>query len=159
MRNIFTIFLIVLIASFLSCQQNVKKLKIVSKNNKSSKLTGTKNLASKTATINFPCAVVIYPSDKAISKLKKSYSEEDYNTIVDDNQNYMNESLTFLDSVKTNQIQRESSGSVLFKTASGKIFEMKLDTLSWAILLFNGIAKPISADMTVFADNYRAYMK
>jgi hypothetical protein len=98
-------------------------------------------------------------SDKAISKLKKSYSEDHYNTIVDDNQNYMDESLTYLDSVKTKQTQRESSGSVTFKTTAGKIFKMKLDTLGWAILLFNGTDKPIFADMTVFADNYKAYMK
>jgi len=110
-------------------------------------------------TIDYPCAVVIYPSVKAISKLKKTYSEDDYNTIVDDNQNYMDESLTYLDSVKTKKIQRESIGTVSFKTASGDIFEMKLDTLGWAVLLFNGKNKPIQADMTVFADNYKTYMK
>ncbi|MHB8205812.1 hypothetical protein [Mucilaginibacter sp.] len=155
------LFFIVLTAFIVSCKHNAKKDKTILKN-KPTLLThkiDTAVSAKNGPTIDFPCAVVIYPSDKAISKLKKSYSEDDYNTIVDDNQNYMAESLTYLDSVKAKEIQRESMGTVSFKTASGETFEMKLDTLGWAVLLFNGKNKPIQADMTVFEDNYKAYMK
>jgi hypothetical protein len=48
---------------------------------------------------------------------------------------------------------------VIFKSVSGENFEIKLDTLGWAILLFNGKNKPIQADMTVFESDYKAYMK
>lgn len=149
-----------LTAFLVSCKHNAKKDKAVVQHKPALLAhkvdTGVKD---NNATIDFPCAVLVYPSDKAISKLKKSYSEDDYNTIVDDNQNYMDESLTYLDSVKAKKIQRESMGSVSFKTASGETFEMKLDTLGWAVLLFNGKNKPIQADMTLFEDNYKAYMK
>lgn len=148
----------ILILFILSCNHSAKVNKAVAHHK--SVIQNTDSIVNEhKLAIDYPCAVIVIPSDKAIMKLKKTYSEDDYNTIVDDNQNYMDESLTFLDSVKAKQIQRQSSGEILFKTALGKTFEMKLDTLGWAILLFNGTDKPIVSDMTVFADNYRAYMK
>lgn len=156
----FCLFFVVLITLLVSCKHIVKKNKVIVQHIPmflTRKVDA--RVKDKNFVIDFPCAVIIYPSDKAISKLKKSYSENDYNTIVDDNQNYMDESLTYLDSVKAKKIQHESNGATLFKTASGETFEMKLDTLNWAVLLFNGTDKPIVADMTVFANNYKAYMK
>jgi len=154
------LFLSLLTVFFVSCNHNTKKNKAAVQH-KPTFLTHKVDTGVKdnNAVIDFPCAVVVYPSDKTISKLKKSNSEDDYNTIVDDNQNYMDESLTYLDSVKAKKIQLESIGTLSFKTASGETFEMKLDTLGWAVLLFNGKSKPIQADMTIFDDNYKAYMK
>ncbi|MFI5159038.1 MAG: hypothetical protein ACHQF4_09230 [Sphingobacteriales bacterium] len=152
------LFLVALTTILVSCRYNDNKASIP---HKSILLTHKANAVYKDndMVIDFPCAVVVFPSDKAINKLKKSYSEGDYNTIIDDNLNYMDESLTYLDSVKTKKVERKSNGMIAFKTASGERYEVKLDTLSWAILLFNGKNKPIQADMTVFADNYQTYMK
>ncbi len=154
------LFFVVLTAFLASCKHSIKKDRAVVQH-KPTLLTHKVDteVREKNAVIDFPCAVIVYPSDKAVSKLKKSYSEDDYNTIVDDNQNYMAKSLTYLDSVKAKKIQRESTGMVSFKTVSGETFEIKLDTLGWAVLLFNGQNKPIQADMTAFEDNYKGYMK
>jgi len=109
--------------------------------------------------IDFPCAVIIEPDDKTIDHLKKINSEDDYNTIVDDNEFYISESTTFLDSVKLKEIQKYSKGSVVFKTAAGGIYSLKLDSIPWGVILFNGNNKPVKVDITDIEDSYHSYMK
>jgi hypothetical protein len=108
MRANYHLFFIVLVIFIVSCRNNDKKKEIIAK----PKLLKSANQKTDTVKenqeiIDYPCAIVIVPDEKAIRKLKRSYSEDDYNTIVDDNVNYMSESTTFLDSVKAKQIQKE----------------------------------------------------
>jgi hypothetical protein len=107
--------------------------------------------------IDFPCAVIVQPDHNYTEKLKKSSSADDYNTIIDDDVYYMNESTGYLDSVKLRQIEKESRGSMVFKTASGN-FAFKLDSLAWRIILFNGKGKPKISDLTSFKEDYDKYM-
>lgn len=109
--------------------------------------------------ITFPCAVFVRPNSKKIEMLQKRISEDDYNTIVDDNEYYMATSAEYLDSVKVKRIGRDSEGILVFKTVEGNIFKMNLDSLNWGVLLFNGNAKPIEADITFINQDYETYMK
>jgi len=150
-----TTFVLVFIIT--SCTQNGDKAKLTHKPvNHTVHKTISKN---KDLNIDFPCAVLVSPDDRNIEKLKKTNSADDYDIIVDDNVNYMNESGIFLDSVKIKQIQRESHGMLYFKGTNGITFAMNLDTLNWAIILFNGKDKPVNADMTDINDEYAKYMQ
>jgi hypothetical protein len=109
--------------------------------------------------IVYSCAIVVFPSDIKISYLKKTNSADDYNTIVDDNENYQAESTSFLDSVKLKQIFKQSSGYMVFETANGQVFQINLNTYTWGVILFNGKSKPHDADMTDMQNAYKNYMK
>lgn len=108
--------------------------------------------------IDFPCAVLVYPSNKTIARLKKEGPEDDFYTAADDNLYYMSQCIDYLDSVKTKKLTRETEGVVFFKTAAGKVYKIHLDSLQWGVLLFNGKSKPIEADMTSIENDYKPYM-
>ena len=107
--------------------------------------------------ITTPCAVLIYPTLYQIDTMKK-HQGEDFYTGADDYEYYMSQSGSFLDSVKEKQVIKSAKGILAFKTNTGEIFRLKLDTLYWSILLFNGRSAPVKADITAFGDNYKKYM-
>ena len=106
-----------------------------------------------------PVAVIITPSERLINKVKHTMDGASYNSVVDDNGFYLSESLKYLDSVKAYKVERESEGSIKFKTLSGTTYEMKLDTVFFGVMLFNGKDKPVMADMTMLKGDYQKYMK
>jgi len=106
-----------------------------------------------------PIAVVVIPNIRLIKKIRKQNSEEDYNTIVDDNSYYLSLCNQYLDSVRVHKVVRESKGRVKFKTNGGKIYTIKLDAMFFGVLLFNGTNMPVSADMTDIATEYERYMQ
>jgi len=118
-----------------------------------------KGSLSSTKFIKYPCAVIVKPTDKQIDSMKKSVDSDAFYTAVDDNVFYTSTASAFLDSMKVKQINEKSKGVLTFKTKSGKIFKMTLDTMSWQIILFNGVSKPIVADMVNIQSDYKAYMK
>lgn len=133
------------------CEQEIEK--------NASKQTLKNRRIENTEVLNFPCAVLIQPNSEKIEKLKKENSEDDYNTIVDDNLYYMSTSIEYLDSVKVKRVERQSEGSVTFKTTKGVVYKFNVDSLYWGILLFNGREKPIESDMTYINQDYESYMK
>jgi hypothetical protein len=116
-------------------------------------------VAAKQDIINFPCVVFVRPNSQKIKKLKKENSEDDYNTIVDDNVYYVATSRDYIDSIGMKRIERESEGSLVFKSTKGTLFKVGLDSLYWGVVLFNGKDKPIEADMTYINQDYESYMK
>lgn len=151
--------LLLLVLLINGCQQNANGDKHALKPINNKKKIAPQPIISKQDTIiNFPCAVIIYPNEIAIARLKKTNAEETYSTIVDDNIYYMDQAEAFLDSIKLKKIEKSSHGSVLFKTLAGKEYEVKLDTLNWAVLLFNGKDKPVNADVTDIDADYKKYI-
>lgn len=154
------IFYLFAIVATTSCNQaEVKSKPPVARKPQKTYTAKTINSSVANNVIDFPCAVIIEPDDKTIDHLKKINSEDDYNTIVDDNEFYISESTTFLDSVKLKEIQKYSKGSVVFKTAAGGIYSLKLDSIPWGVILFNGNNKPVKVDITDIEDSYHSYMK
>jgi hypothetical protein len=105
------------------------------------------------------CAVIVRPDNKKIELMRKQSSESDYNTVVSDNEYYMGLAVDFLNSTKINQIAKPAHGVLTFRSSTGRYFKVSLAPFNWSIILFNGRAKPIEADITDFEANYRAYMK
>jgi hypothetical protein len=85
--------------------------------------------------INFPCAVFVGPNSRKIKKLQKENSEDDYNTIVDDNVYYFATSRKYIDSVGMKRIEKDSGGSLVFKSSKGTLFNVGLDSLYWGVIL------------------------
>ena len=108
--------------------------------------------------ITTPCAVLISPTIKQIDELKAK-NGNDFYTMADDNVYYMGTSIDYLDSLKIKTIAKHAKGTIAFKTSNSSLFTMKLDTLYWDIILFNGKKAPIHADMTMIQDDYKNYMK
>jgi hypothetical protein len=106
-----------------------------------------------------PVTVIITPSERLITKMKSKMEGGEYNTVVDDNGFYLSQSIQYLDSVKAYKVERESEGSIKFKTLSGNTYEMKLDTVFFGVMLFNGKDKPVMADITALKEDYVKYMK
>lgn len=108
--------------------------------------------------ITTPIALVLYPTGHQIDSMKKK-DGEDFYTIVDDDQFYLADCQKYLDSVKLKTLVKDSKGVMAFKTQSNQVYKLRLDTMSWSVILFNGKSKPYSADITLFADEYKQYMK
>lgn len=105
-----------------------------------------------------PGAVLVYPSPRQIRNMKKGISEDDYYTVLDDDQYYIAETDMYLDTVKAYRVRRESEGVMKFKTRSGKIYSIKLSKMYYGAILFNGDDKPLDADITDIQDDYARYM-
>lgn len=106
-----------------------------------------------------PVVIVITPSDRLISQMKAKMEGNEYNTVVDDNGFYLSQCEHYLDSVKANKINRQSEGVIKFKTTKGNTYEMKLDTVFFGVMLFNGKDKPVMGDMTAIRGDYEQVMK
>lgn len=149
-----SILFVIILLTFISCRQNDTRNDTFGKNGLYSIVTNN----DSTEFITAPCAIMISPTMEIIDSLKKSDSDGFY-VCADDNGYYEYEARVFLDSLKTKIIEKESKGLLLFKTRSGQNFRMKLDSLSWGIILFNGKSKPISIDVLDIENEYKAYMK
>ncbi len=108
--------------------------------------------------ISTSCAIIISPTDQKIDSMKKA-DGDDFYTVADDNLFYLATARQYLDSTKTKTIQKEAKGSVKFKLKNGEIIDKNLSEYYWKILLFNGQAKPIEADITDFNSVFDRYMK
>ncbi|HWK03844.1 MAG TPA: hypothetical protein VNS58_09435 [Puia sp.] len=105
-----------------------------------------------------PCAVMIDPTEAKLKQLKKEDGEENFYSMADDNQFYMGTAIGYLDSIHYKMIDRQSKGTIKFRTAAGNLVKMNLTKYDWAILLFNGKDTPIEADITTFKDEFERYM-
>jgi hypothetical protein len=149
-----TILFIITFLTFISCRQKENSDNTLGKYN----LYAIATNEDSTGLITSPCAVMIWPTIAQIESLKQPDSTGFY-VAADDNQYYMAISREYLDSLKTKIVEKESKGSLLFKTKSGQYFEMKLDSLYWGIILFNGKTKPIKINETSIESEYKIYMK
>ena len=106
-----------------------------------------------------PGVVMVRPSGRMINKMKKELpGEDDYDTVLDDDVFYMSESEHFLDSLKIYKIQRESEGVMNFRAQNGKMYTLKLDSMFFDVILFNGKDEPIHGDITDLPDDFKTYM-
>jgi hypothetical protein len=112
-----------------------------------------------TMLMNKPGAVIVRPNMRQINLKKNKYGNEVFGTVLNAGMLYMYESQHYLDSIQTYKVERETEGVMKFKTTKGQIYTLKLDTLFYDIILFNGKDKPVYADMGNMPDSYAGYMK
>lgn len=104
-------------------------------------------------TIDFDCAVLIYPTEVEIKEMKKEYGEEDFYIIADDNNWYQAKTIQKLESVGI-KMAGVHGDSLRFKGESQTWgFDMKKDSLSgWNVILFSRTKGPMvvsTVDVTV----------
>ena len=106
-----------------------------------------------------PGAVIVRPNMRQINAKKNKYGSDVFGTVLNAGMLYMYESQHYLDSIQAYKVERETEGVMKFKTTKGEIYTMKLDTLFYDIILFNGKDKPVYADMGNMLKSYSDYMK
>jgi hypothetical protein len=146
MRLLSLISMVVVLASFSGPEQKIA--------------AGTKPKSNKNSTVlEGRWAVIVRPDTRKIELMKKQGSKEDYAAGVNDNEYYMGTSVAFLDAAKVRQLSKPAHGVLTFRSSTGQYFKVSLAPFDWGIILFNGRAKPIEADITDIESSYRAYMK
>lgn len=122
----------------------------------------TKNIDNeKIETVDFDCAILIFPTDEQIEELIKTAGEEDFYTIADDSQYYQGTAIGIIDSVgvKTTIV----NGQFLRLKGNEKTWDLdirKKNLPEWNIIFFKTTKEPkiISAiDLTV--DEIRSYFE
>lgn len=98
---------------------------------------------SKTETIDFDCAVLIYPTDEQIEEMKKTIGEEDFYTVADDNNWYQAVVIDLVDSLHIRKITANER-YLKFKGLDGSwTLDIRKDNLpSWNLIFFKRTKEP-----------------
>ena len=103
--------------------------------------------------INEKIAIYYVPNEREVDSLIISIGEDSYNEVLDDNVNYFNEIIEYLDSLGIN-VKISNENSFLFESLNGDSFLINRHLLKsplWGILYFNGNTEPKLLDIS----NYR----
>lgn len=105
-------------------------------------------------TIDFDCAILIYPTDRQIENMKQEYGEDDFYTIADDNEYYQGQAIEYvIDSLGIKKVT--ASKQFLRLKGITKTWDLdirKKNLPAWNIIFFKTTKSPeiISAiDLTV----------
>jgi hypothetical protein len=108
--------------------------------------------------ISTPHAILIMPTVGMIEESQKA-DEENYNTILNDNMNYLDLAREHLESLEISIVDTEAEGKLKFKTAKNENFEVDLSQNAWKIVLFNGTDEPIQINAADYEIEIKKYMK
>jgi hypothetical protein len=106
-----------------------------------------------------PCAIFVAPTTAQLDSLKIKMNEPIFFKLTDESIGAMSKARAFLEIKKINIANVEAIGVLKFKTDAGKIIELKIAHLNWAVIMFNGKSKPIIANMAAIENDYLNYMK
>ena len=106
-----------------------------------------------------PCAIFVAPTTAQLDSLKIKMNESVFFKLTDESIGAMSKARAFLELKKTNMANVEAIGILKFNTDAGKIIELKIAHLNWAVILFNGKSTPIIANMAAIENDYLKYMK
>jgi len=110
-------------------------------------------------TIDFDCAVLIYPTEEEIDEMKKQYGEDDFYIIADDNNWYQGIAIAMLDSLGIKKATVHGD-SLRFKGESQTWgFDLKRDSLTgWNLILFSRTKGPqVVSTVDLTTKNIRDY--
>ena len=110
-------------------------------------------------TIDFDCAIIIYPSERQIAEMTKEYGEDDFSTVADDNQFYQAQAIELIDSVgiKKQTVSRQFL-RLIGKDKTWDLDIRKKDLKPWNIIFFKRTKEPMivsSIDLTI--DQVKSY--
>ncbi len=98
---------------------------------------------SKLQNINFDCAILIYPTDRQISEMKKEQGEESFYTVADDNMYYQGTAIGLLDSLKIKTITAEKTYLKLTGEKNSWTLNLRKKGLpAWNLILFKKDKEP-----------------
>jgi len=110
--------------------------------------------------IKEPCAVLYWPDEAKIERLKKKGNEEGFYTVADDNMYYVAQSREYLKKHKIKSIDSHA-GTFRFVPVAGPAFvlDRRADKYSWGLILFDGRHAPREADLVEPAADVKAVFK
>jgi hypothetical protein len=116
---------------------------------------------SKTETIDFDCAVLIYPTDEQIEEMKRQMGEEDFYIVADDNNSYQGIAISLLDSLNIKMVTAKDRYLKLQgHNGSWTLDIRKENFLSWNLIFFKRTKEPevvSTVDLTI--DHVKEYFK
>jgi hypothetical protein len=78
--------------------------------------------SANTETIDFDCAILIFPTEEQIERMKKDYNEEDFYVVADDNNWYQAKAIDIIDSLGIKTI-----------TAKERYVKLKGENKNWTL--------------------------
>jgi len=107
----------------------------------------------KLETVDFDCAILIYPTVDQIKEMKKAEGEDDFYVGADDSSWYQAQAIDKIDSMKINKISAE--GHFLRLKGQQKTWDLdirKMNLPAWNLIFFKTTKEPIivsTVDLTI----------
>jgi hypothetical protein len=96
-----------------------------------------------TETIDFDCAILIFPTEEQIERMKKDYKEEDFYIVADDNNWYQSKAIDIIDSLGVKQITAKERYIKLKGENKTWTLDIRRDNLpSWNLIFFKRTKDP-----------------
>lgn len=109
--------------------------------------------------ISKPCAIIINPTEKELTKMKGVNGKQDIEADNDNAGLSISIIKSYLDSTKILVIEKDAVGELKFKLLDGKTYVLNLSELYWDVFLFNGENTPTKITFTDFRRQYINYMR
>lgn len=93
--------------------------------------------------IDFDCAILIFPTEEQIERMKKDYKEEDFYIVADDNNWYQSKAIDIIDSLGVKRITANERYIKLKGEDKIWILDVRRDNLpSWNLIFFKRTKEP-----------------
>jgi hypothetical protein len=99
--------------------------------------------SANTETIDFDCAILIFPTEEQIERMKKDYNEEDFYVVADDNNWYQAKAIDIIDSLGIKTITAKERYIKLKGENKNWTLDIRKDHLPcWNLVFFNRTKAP-----------------
>jgi len=103
----------------------------------------TKADESRTETIDFDCAILIYPTDEQIEEMKRQMGEDDFYIVADDNNWYQGTAIRLIDSLNIKKFTASERYLILKGINKSWTLDIRKDnSVSWNLIFFNRTKAP-----------------
>jgi hypothetical protein len=121
----------------------------------------TKVEDSRTETIDFNCAIFIYPTDEQIEEMKKQMGEDDFYIVADDNNWYQGTAIGLIDSLNIKKVTAWERYLTLKGNSNSWTLDIRKENLpAWNLIFFNRTKEPkvvSTIDLTI--DQVKEYFE
>jgi hypothetical protein len=108
---------------------------------------------SRTETIDFDCAILIYPTDEQIEEMKRQMAEEDFYVVADDNNWYQGTAIGLIDSLNIKKFTARERYLILKGNNKRRTLDIRKDnSVSWNLIFFKRTKEPkviSTVDLTI----------
>lgn len=122
-------------------------------------LAGEQTDTSKVQTIAFDCAVLVYPTDEQIEEMKKTGSEEDFETVADDASFYQYQASQTIDSVSIKTVVAKKQFLKFLGSEKNWTLDIRKKNLpAWNLIFFKKNKSPlVTPTITLTSEMVRTY--
>jgi hypothetical protein len=161
MQGYYFLFMLIFLLSACKNPGASKETKLHTSDTMSTASTAHNNSSSSRTVMNIDsvCAIIYLPDSSNIEKLKREMGEENFFTVVDDNNFYNSQIIEALDSLKI-EVVETSETDMNFRSNNHTIFFLEKRKLSnpWGAIFFNGKDTPkVMSISDALQFDYRTY--